>query len=378
MNAIKRDYYEVLGVDRNVDDPTLKSAYRKLALQFHPDRNPNNHEAEEKFKEAAEAYSVLSDPQKRAAYDRYGHQGLQGFGAGAGAAGFDPAFTDFGDILGDMFSDLFGASNGRRAGGRPRAQRGEDLRYDLEIALEDALHGLSVEIQVPRLELCTRCQGSGAERNDGLVTCPMCHGRGEVIYQQSFLQIRRTCGQCNGRGQIVRRPCTQCKGERQLRVERKLKVTIPAGVDTGTHLKLSNEGQPGANQGPPGDLYVVIKVKDHPIYERKGDDLHCIVPINVAQAALGTEIDLLTFDGLETVKTPEGAQSAAYVRLKNLGMPRLQGSGRGDLFVHLDVRVPSKLTREQRRLFEQLRETLPAENEPHEKSILDKVKDYFM
>jgi molecular chaperone DnaJ len=206
----------------------------------------------------------------------------------------------------------------------------------------------------------------------------MCHGRGEVIYQQSFLQIRRTCGQCSGRGQIVRRPCTQCRGERQVRTERKLKVTIPPGVDTGTHLKLAHEGQSGLSGGPTGDLYVVIKLKEHPIFERHGDDLHCTVPLNVAQAALGTDINLLTFDGLETVKIPESVQTGANVRLKNLGMPRLQGSGRGDLFVHIDVRVPSKLTREQRRLFESLRETLPAENEPHEKGILDKVKDYFM
>jgi molecular chaperone DnaJ len=374
MNVTKRDYYEVLGVAREIDEPGLKTAYRKLALKYHPDRNPDDAGAEEKFKEAAEAYSVLSDPQKRAAYNRYGHQGLQGMGA---SAGFDPAaFTDFSDILGDMFGDLFGG--GRRGAGRNRAHRGDDLRYDLEVTLEDAMRGLGVEIQVPRMDLCSRCQGTGAEKNDGLVTCPMCHGRGEVIYQQSFLQIRRTCGQCGGRGQIVRRPCTACRGERQVRTERKLKVTIPPGVDTGTHLKLSHEGQSGLNSGPPGDLYVVIKVKEHPIFERKSDELHCTVPINLAQAALGTEINLLTFDGLETVKIPEGAQSGAYVRLKNLGMPRLQGSGRGDLFVHIDVRVPSKLTREQRKLFEQLRESLPAENEPHEKSMLDKVKDYFM
>jgi molecular chaperone DnaJ len=372
MNATKRDYYEVLGVAREVDEPGLKGAYRKLALKYHPDRNPNDQEAEEKFKEAAEAYGVLSDPQKRAAYDRYGHQGL------SGSQGFDPgAFTDFGDILGDLFGfgDMFGGQGGRR---RSRTQRGEDLRYDLEIDFDDVMRGLSAEIQVPRLDTCTRCSGSGAEKVDGLVTCPMCHGRGEVLYQQSFLQIRRTCGQCNGRGQIIRRPCTQCKGEGHVRSERKLKVNIPAGVSTGTRLRLAGEGQPGANNGPAGDLYVFIKVKEHAIFERQDDDLHCTVPINVAQAALGTDVDLVTFDGLQSIKVPEGTQSGARVRLRSLGIPHLQGSGRGDLFVHIDVKIPTKLTREQKRMFEQLRETLPVENEPHEKSILDKVKDYFM
>lgn len=372
MNATKRDYYEILGVPRDVDDPSLKGAYRKLALKFHPDRNPNDREAEEKFKEAAEAYSILSDPQKRAAYDRFGHQGVQGANGGV-----DPgSFTDFGDILGDLFGfgDIFGGGGNRRN----RTQRGEDLRYDIEIEFEDVMRGLSADIQVPRLEACTRCSGTGAEKVDGLVTCPMCHGRGEVLYQQSFLQIRRTCGQCNGRGQIIRRPCTQCKGEAHIRSHRKLKVNIPPGVSTGTRLRLANEGQPGANNGTPGDLYVFIKVKEHAIFERQEDDLYCTIPINIAQAALGTDVDLLTFDGLQNIKVPEGTQSSSRVRLRGFGVPHLQGSGRGDLFVNIDVKTPTKLTREQRRLFEQLKETLPVENEPHEKSILDKVKEYFM
>jgi molecular chaperone DnaJ len=374
MSVSKRDYYEVLGVVRDCDDQSLKGAYRKLALQFHPDRNPGDHGAEERFKEAAEAYSVLSDPQKRAAYDRFGHQGVA-----ASNQGFDGAgFPDLGDILSDVFgfSDIFGG--GARGQRRNRAQRGEDVRYDLEIGFEDSMRGLSVDIQVPRLEECARCHGKGAEPEDGLVTCPACRGRGEVIYQQAFLSVRRTCTQCGGRGQIVRRPCKECKGDGYLRRERKLKVNIPAGVDNGTQLRLTQEGQPGVNGGPMGDLYVVLKVAEHPIFERSEHDLHCTVPVNIAQAALGASVDILTFDGLQTVKIPEGAQPDARLRIKGLGVPHLSGNGRGDLYVHLDVRVPSKLTREQRKLFEQLGEMLPVENEPQEKGIFDKVKDYFL
>lgn len=361
----------MLGVDRAVDEPALKTAYRKLALQYHPDRNPNNAEAEEKFKEAAEAYSILSDSQKRAIYDRYGHQGVASSGGG-----FDPN-VDLGDILGSFFGfdDLFGGGGGRK---RSRVQRGDDVRYDLEISFEEAIRGMTAEIQVPRMEPCTRCQASGAEPQDGLTVCPMCRGKGEVIFQQSFLSVRRTCSQCNGRGQLIRRPCVQCKGEAYTRADRKLKINIPAGVDTGTRMKLANEGQPGAAGGPPGDLYVVIKVLEHPIYDREGNDLHCTVPINIAQAALGTQLDILTFDGLQTIKVPEGSQTGAQMKLRNHGVPHLNGHGRGDLVVHIDVRVPSKLSREQRKLFEQLRETLPEENEPQEKGIFEKVKDYFM
>ena len=376
MSVTKRDYYEILGVARDADDQTMKSAYRKLALQFHPDRNPGNHEAEEKFKEAAEAYGVLSDAQKRAAYDRFGHQGVQG----AAGNGFDPnaGFADFGDILSDVFGfgDVFGGGN-RRGGGRSRTQRGDDLRYDLEIGFEDSMKGLTIDIQVPKHEACTRCQGKGAEPEDGLVTCPTCRGRGEVIYQQAFLSVRRTCSQCSGRGQIIRRPCKECKGEGYQRKEKKLKVSIPAGVDDGTQMRLSNEGQPGANGGPSGDLYVVLKVKPHAIFQRHGDDLHCLVPINLAQAALGASVDILTFDGLQSVKVPEGAQPASRLKLKGLGVPHVNSSGRGDLFVHLDVRVPLKLSREQRKLLEQLKDLLPVENEPTDKGLLDKVKNIF-
>jgi molecular chaperone DnaJ len=370
----KRDYYEVLGVGREADEQQVKGAYRKLALKFHPDRNPDDPSAEEKFKEASEAYSVLSDPQKRAAYDRYGHAGVQG----AGAGGFDPgAFADFGDILGDFFGfgDLFGSGGGRR---RNRAQRGEDLRYDLEIGFEDAVFGMTAEIQVPRMEACERCHGSGAEPGSGPAQCPTCHGRGEVLYQQSFLSIRRTCSTCNGTGKVIRNACAECRGHGYKQVQRKLKVHIPAGVDNGTRVRLSQEGQPGVNGGPPGDLYVFLKVQEHPFFERRDNDLHCTIPLNVAQAALGTEIEVPTLEGSQRLKIPEGTQNGAQFRLRHKGVAAVNGSGRGDLYVHAEVTIPSKLTREQRKLFEQLRESLPVDNAPAEKGLFDKVKDYFM
>ena len=372
MPVTRRDYYEILGVDRSVDAQGLKSAYRKIALKFHPDRNPGDKDAEEKFKEAAEAYSVLSDPDKRQRYDRFGHDGLQG----AAAQGFDPSvFTDFSDILGDFFGfgDLFGGGARRRN----RPIQGDDVRYDLEIDLEDCIRGKEVEIKIARLETCGDCRGTGADPRDGLTTCPVCRGRGEAIYQQGFLSIRRTCTQCHGTGQIVRRPCKRCNGEGHARVEDRLKVSIPPGVDNGTRVRLGGKGQPGANGGPPGDLYVFLRVKEHPIFERRENDLYCTIPVNVAQAALGDEVHVLSFDGLQSVKLPEGTQTGDKVRLKGLGVPVLNGRSRGDLYVEFEVRIPQKLTREQRRLFEQLRETLPAENEPKDNTLLDKVKNYF-
>lgn len=368
----KRDYYEVLGVGRESGEQEIKSAYRKMALQFHPDRNPDDPNAEEKFKEASEAYSVLSDPQKRASYDRYGHAGLQSSAGG----GFNPdAFADFSDILGDFFGfgDLFGG--GRR---RTRAQRGEDIRFDLELSFEEAITGLSAEIQVPRMEACGRCRGSGSEPGSGASTCPTCQGRGEVLYQQSFISIRRACGTCGGAGQIIRNPCSQCRGQGYQQVQRKLKVNIPPGVDDGTRVRLSSEGQPGAHGGPAGDLYVFLKVKEHAFFERQDQNLHCTIPVNLAQAALGCEIEVPTLDQPHKLKVPEGTQSGAQFRLRGKGVPMLNGSGRGDLYVHIDVKIPSRLTREQRRLLEQLRETLPADNSPSEKGLFEKVKNYFV
>ncbi|MGH9660688.1 MAG: molecular chaperone DnaJ, partial [Bryobacteraceae bacterium] len=267
----KRDYYEVLGVGRDAGESELKSAYRKLALEYHPDRNQGNKDAEDKFKEAAEAYAVLSDPQKRAAFDRFGHQGV----STAAGAGFDPsAFTDFSDILGDLFGfgDLFGGGGARN---RNRPARGDDLRYDLHIEFDEAVFGMQANIRVPRSEACQRCKGKGAEPGSGTVTCPQCRGRGEVLYQQSFLTVRRTCGKCSGAGQIVQKPCADCRGQGYRNVERNLKVNIPAGVDTGTRMRLTGEGQPGHNGGPPGDLYVVLQVKEHPFFDRRESDLHC-------------------------------------------------------------------------------------------------------
>jgi molecular chaperone DnaJ len=371
----KRDYYEVLGLSRSASDQELKGAYRKLALKYHPDRNPNNPEAEEHFKEAAEAYTVLSDAEKRRAYDTYGHQAVTG---ATGAGGFNPdVFADFSDILGDFFGfgDLFGNRGGK---GRNRAQRGDDVRYDLELAFDDAMRGLEVELRVPRTEACPECHGTGAEGEDGWSTCSVCRGRGELYYQQGFLTVRRACGQCSGTGKLLRRPCRACKGEAYVQAARKLKVKIPAGVDSGMKMRVPGEGQPGFNGGPSGDLYVFIAVKSHPIFERRDDDLHCMVPINMAQAALGTQIAVTTLDGIQTMKVPEGIQSGETLRLRGKGVPHVNSSGAGDLIIHIEVRTPEKLTKEQRHVFELLSALLPVGGESAKKSVLEKLKDYLV
>ena len=375
MPTIKRDYYEILAVSRGVGETELKSSYRKLALQYHPDRNPGDAEAEERFKEAAEAYGVLSDAQKRAAYDAYGHAGV----SGAAGGGFDPSSMDLGDLLSQVFGfgDMFGGGGGQRSG-RPRATKGDDLRYDLSLTFEEAAFGKAVELQVPKLEPCQRCRGRGAEPDSAMMQCPACHGRGEQLFSQGFLSVRRTCSHCGGAGEIVKQVCRDCRGECYKHVNKRLKVTVPAGIADGNRLRVSGEGQPGANGGPNGDLYIFFSVKEHPIFERHENDLHCRIPINVAQAALGARIQAPTLEGPQELHIPEGTQNGTELKIRGKGIPEVQGKGRGDLIVHIDVRIPAKLTRDQRRIFEELEDMLPVDNSPHEKGLLDKVKDYFM
>lgn len=370
----KRDYYEILGVGREAGDQEIKSAYRKKAMQYHPDRNPDNHkEAEERFKEAAEAYSVLSDTDKRAAYDRYGHAGLQG------GPTFDPnAFSEFGDIFGNL-GDLFGFGDifGQGGGGGRRANRGSDLRYDLDLTFEEAAFGVKKKVRAPRLETCMECAGSGAKKGTSASTCRTCGGRGQLRYQQGFFSVTRTCSTCHGAGRVITTPCPTCRGEGRVRRDKSIEVNVPAGVDHGTRLRIEGEGESGPRGGPPGDLYIVLRVREHPVFERRDQHLHCTVPITVWQAALGDDIKVPTLDGQETLHIPEGTQADTIFRLRGKGVPVINGNGRGDLYITVKVHTPTKLTREQRKLMEQFAEITPADNEPSAKSVLDKVKDFF-
>jgi molecular chaperone DnaJ len=372
----KRDYYEILGVGRSANEQELKSAYRRLAVQHHPDKNPDNAEAEEKFKEAAEAYSVLSDAQQRARYDRFGHAGVSS-GAGAGWGGGGAAgFGGIEDILGDLFGfgDVFG---GGRSGSsrRSAAQRGSDLRFDLDMTLEDAAKGMTAQLRIPRLEACEACAGTGAAKGTQPENCATCSGAGQVRFQQGFFSVARTCGSCRGAGRIVRNPCEECRGAGRVEREKQLEVKIPAGVETGSRLRIAGEGESGTQGGPSGDLYVVIRVKEHDLFERQGNNLYSSVPVSFAQAALGSEITVKTLDSQQQLKIPAGTQTGTVFRLKGVGMPALGGRGRGDLFVAVTVVTPKTLSREQRRLLEQL-----AEIEDHDlddKGLMDKVRNIF-
>lgn len=372
----KRDYYEILEISRTATDQEIKSSYRKLALKYHPDRNPGDRTAEEKFKEAAEAYAILSDGDKRARYDRFGHAGV-----GGGPQGFDPSqFSGFEDIFGGL-GDIFGFGGGNRRSG---PQRGADLRYDLEIKFEQAAKGVETHVQIPRQETCETCKGNGAAPGTSPTTCPQCRGTGQLRYQQGFFTVARTCGQCRGNGKVISKPCAACHGSGTVERTKKLTVKIPAGIATGQRLRLAGDGEAGTHGGPHGDLYVVIFVREHEFFQRDGNHLHCTVPLPLTTLALGADIKVPGIDGEHTVKVPESTQTGTTFRLRGKGMPDVSGRGHGDLLVTVQAVTPKKLTKEQRTLLEQLAATLPdttvkpsVRDEDAERGIFDKVKDIF-
>ncbi|MBI5183882.1 MAG: molecular chaperone DnaJ, partial [Nitrospinae bacterium] len=341
----KHDYYDILGINRNAGDVEIKKAYRRLALKYHPDRNKGDKDAEEKFKEASEAYEVLSDPQKRVQYDQFGHSMGSGFG------GFsDSGFGGFSDIFDDLFSDFFGGTSTKR---RTYAERGADLRYNLEISFEDAALGVETRIRVPRMEGCPSCYGSGSKRGTDPIACPTCGGSGQVRFQQGFFTISRTCNQCGGKGRVVRERCSECAGRGKVRRERTISVKIPPGVEEGIRLKMSGEGESGTYEGTPGDLYVFISVREHPIFKRKGNDIICEVPISFTQSALGAEIEVPILGGKTTLNIPPGTQTGREFRLKGKGIADLHGSGIGDEVVNVIIETPTRLNPKQRELLEE-------------------------
>ena len=370
----KRDYYEVLGVAKNASDDEIKKAYRKQAMKYHPDRNPDDKSAEEKFKEAKEAYEVLSDGDKRAAYDQFGHEGINpqggpgGFGGfGGGAGGFD---------FSDIFEGIFGGAAG---GGRGRSNvyRGADLRYNLEIALEEAARGTETKIRIPTLEECETCHGSGAKPGTQPTTCPTCQGHGQVRMQQGFFSIQQTCPRCHGSGKIVAEPCATCHGQGRVKKHKTLSVKIPAGVDEGDRIRLAGEGEAGVNGGPPGDLYVQIHLKAHPLFKRDGDDLHCEMPVSFATAALGGEVEIPTLDGHARLKVAAETQSGQVLRLKGKGIKGVRSSGPGDLYCHVVVETPVKLSARQKELLREFESLSQQNNNPKAQSFMDRVKEFF-
>lgn len=370
----KRDYYEVLGVDRSADDKEIKKAYRRLAMKYHPDRNPDDSEAEEKFKEATEAYEILSDDQKKAAYDQYGHAGVDpnaGGGAGFGSGGFS-------DIFGDVFGDIFGGGGG---GGRSRSSRGSDLRYNLELDLEDAVRGKTVKIRVPTQVKCNPCGGTGAAKGSKPETCGTCHGAGQVRMQQGFFSVQQTCPHCRGRGTIIKDPCSSCHGTGVQEEQKTLSVKVPPGVDTGDRIRLSGEGEAGAQGGPSGDLYVQVTVKDHPIFVRDGRNLYCDVPITFVDAALGGELEVPTLDGRVKLKIPAETQSGKMFRLRGKGVEPVRGGPAGDLMCRVVVETPVNLSKKQKDLLREFQATLDKDggrkHAPQKHSWFEGVKSFF-
>ncbi len=378
----KRDYYDVLGVPKNASDDDIKKAYRKLAMKHHPDRNQGGDakQAEEKFKEANEAYEVLSDASKRAAYDQYGHAGVDpsmgGMGRGAGPEGFG----GFAEAFGDIFGDIFGGGGARRGGGGQQVYRGSDLSYQMEITLEEAANGKETQLRVPAWESCGTCHGSGAKPGTSAKTCPSCNGAGTVHLRQGFFSIQQTCPHCHGSGRIIPDPCTACSGQGRIKTQKTLEVRIPAGINEGMRIRSAGNGEPGTNGGPPGDLYIEIRVRPHDIFERDGDDLHCTVPVGLTTAALGGTIEVPTLGGKAEIELPEGSQHGKTFRLRGKGIKGLRSSYPGDLYCHVAVETPVKLTEHQRKLLRELDESLRKGGErhsPNAKSWTDRVKDLF-
>ena len=371
---MKADFYETLGVQKGADEKELKSAFRKLAMQFHPDRNPGDDACEHKFKEINEAYETLKDPQKRAAYDRFGHAAFENGGMGNGGGGGFGA-GGFADIFEDIFGDMMGGGRRRSANGR---ERGADLRYNMEITLEEAFAGKTAQIRVPTSVSCTECSGSGAKPGTQPVTCSMCQGHGKVRASQGFFSIERTCPQCQGRGQTIKDPCGKCAGQGRTVEERSLSVNIPSGIEDGTRIRLANEGEAGARGGPSGDLYIFLSVKPHEFFQRDGADLYCKVPISMTTAALGGSFEVATLDGTQTrVKVPEGTQNGRQFRLKGKGMPVLRQPQIGDLYIQTAVETPQNLTRRQRELLEEFEKLSSTENSPQSSGFFSRMKDFF-
>lgn len=367
----KKDYYEILGVSRDADEREIKKAYKRLAMKHHPDRNQGDKDSEAKFKEIKEAYEILTDAQKKAAYDQYGHAAFEHGGMGGGGFG---GGGDFNDIFGDVFGDIFG-------GRRQRASRGSDLQYNMVLTLEEAVRGVTKEIRIPTLAECDTCHGSGAKAGSSATTCSTCHGAGQVQMRQGFFAVQQTCPTCHGRGKIIKDPCNKCHGQGRVEKTKTLSVKIPAGVDTGDRVRLSGEGEAGENGAPAGDLYVQVQVKQHPIFERDGNNLYCEVPINFAMAALGGEIEVPTLDGRVNLKVPAETQTGKLFRMRGKGVKSVRGGAQGDLLCRVVVETPVKLNDKQKQLLRELEESLGGEkgakNSPRSKSFLDGVKKFF-